>query len=47
VDWVDPDSYSMWAPDCIEKDGQYFFYFPSREKNAEDQRGFSIGVAVN
>ena len=29
VPWVQPDSYSMWAPDCVYKDGKYYFYFPS------------------
>ena len=29
VPWVKPDSYSMWAPDCIERNGKYYFYFPS------------------
>ena len=43
VPWVRPDSYSMWAPDCIERNGKYYFYFPSAPK---DGRGFGIGVAV-
>jgi len=41
---VRPDSYSMWAPDCIEKDGKYYFYFPSSPK---DGRGFAVGVATS
>ncbi len=44
VPWVRPDSYSMWAPDCVEKDGKYYFYFPSTPKGA--MRGFGVGVAV-
>lgn len=43
VPWVRPDSYSMWAPDCVERNGKYYFYFPSAPK---DGRGFGIGVAV-
>ena len=43
VPWVKPDSYSMWAPDCIERNGRYYFYFPSAPK---DGRGFGIGVAI-
>jgi hypothetical protein len=43
VPWVRPDSYSMWAPDCIERNGKYYFYFPSAPKNG---MGFGIGVAV-
>ena len=27
VPWVRPNSYSMWAPDCVEKNGKYYFYF--------------------
>lgn len=45
VPWVAPDSYSMWAPDCVFKNGKYYFYFPSTPKG-EGKRGFSIGVAV-
>src|SRR5690349_9461455 len=29
VPWVKKDSYSMWAPDCIFKNGKYYFYFPT------------------
>ena len=43
VNWVDSTSYSMWAPDCIAKNGKYYFYFPAKPKN---DRFFSIGVAV-
>ena len=43
VPWVRPDSYSMWAPDCVERNGKYYFYFPTAPK---DGRGFGIGVAV-
>ncbi len=47
VPWVKPNSYSMWAPDCIEKDGKYYFYFPSIAKNTlNNGRGFTIGVAI-
>lgn len=45
VPWVQPDSYSMWAPDCVCKDGTYYFYFPSTPKG-EGRRGFSVGVAT-
>ena len=44
VPWVRPDSYSMWAPDCVEKNGKYYFYFPSTP--AGGMRGFGVGVAV-
>ncbi len=45
VPWVQPDSYAMWAPDCVEKDGRYYFYFPASPRG-EGRRGFGIGVAV-
>lgn len=46
VPWVAPESYSMWAPDCVFKDGKYYFYFPSTLAG-ENNRGFSIGVAIS
>ena len=44
VPWVRPDSYSMWAPDCVERNGKYYFYFPSTPGGA--MRGFGVGVAI-
>lgn len=44
VPWVKPNSYSMWAPDCVYKDGTYYFYFPSAPKEG---RGFAVGVATS
>jgi hypothetical protein len=46
VPWVKPDSYSMWAPDCIFRNGKYYFYFPSTPKDTTSGKGFTIGVAV-
>jgi hypothetical protein len=47
VPWVKPDSYSMWAPDCIEHNGKYYFYFPTSPKDTTAYgRGFRVGVAV-
>lgn len=46
VPWVRPDSYSMWAPDCIERNGKYYFYFPTSPKDTAYGRGFTVGVAV-
>ena len=37
VPWLNRDSYDMWAPDCLFKNGKYYFYFPV---------GGRIGVAV-
>ena len=36
VPWVRSD-YSMWAPDCVFKNGKYYLYFPANNR---------IGVAV-
>ena len=43
VPWGKPDGYSMWAPDCVFKNGKYYFYFPNAPRNG---RGFAIGVAT-
>ncbi len=39
VKWA---SKQLWAPDCAEKDGKYYFYFPARDKKGM----FRVGVAV-
>lgn len=45
VAWADSTAYSMWAPDCIERAGKYYFYFPTAAKPG-GARGFSVGVAI-
>jgi hypothetical protein len=47
VPWVKPDSYSMWAPECVFRNGKYYFYFPSTPADSTIARGFTIGVAVS
>ncbi len=48
VPWVRKDSYSMWAPDCIYRNGKYYFYFPSMPADTLTHgRGFNIGVAIS
>ena len=37
VPWLRRMSYNMWAPDCVYKNGKYYFYFPT---------GGGIGVAI-
>jgi len=39
IPWV---SKQLWAPDCAEKDGKYYFYYPARDKDGM----FRIGVAI-
>ncbi len=48
VPWVDSTSYSMWAPDCVERNGKYYFYFPANKKpeDKNQRRSFGIGVAT-
>ncbi|MBP5336874.1 MAG: family 43 glycosylhydrolase [Bacteroidales bacterium] len=46
VPWGNPTAYSMWAPDCVEKDGKYYFYFPNAPGRGRGF-GFGIGVAVS
>lgn len=47
VPWGNPAGYSMWAPDCIFRNGKYYFYFPDATKDTSYGRGFAIGVAVS
>ncbi len=48
VPWVDSTTYSMWAPDCVERNGKYYFYFPANKNAAgpNGRKGFGIGVAI-
>ena len=43
VPWGKPEGYSMWAPDCVYKNGKYYFYYPNAPREG---RGFAIGVAI-
>ncbi len=47
VPWVDSTSCSLWAPDCIYRNGRYYFYFPARAKDRKVRRSMRIGVAVS
>ncbi len=48
VPWVDSNTYSMWAPDAVERNGKYYFYFPANKKRPEGAQrgGFGVGVAI-
>jgi hypothetical protein len=37
IPWISKMNYDMWAPDCVFKNGKYYFYFPV---------GGKIGVAI-
>ena len=43
VPWGKPDAYSMWAPDCVCKNGKYYFYYPNAPKSG---RGFADRKSV-
>ena len=45
VPWVREDSYTMWAPCAIERNGKYYFYFPAPAK-PEFGFGSMVGVAI-
>jgi len=42
-------AYSMWAPDCIYRNGTYYFYFPAGMIDTTSRwgRSFRIGVATS
>lgn len=49
VPWGNPKGYSMWAPDCAENNGKYYFFFPDFMKRDGQEGQFSpfrVGVAV-
>ena len=39
VPWADPTGFAMWAPDCVFKDGKYYFYFPAKAKDGSSEDG--------
>jgi len=49
VPWKQPlkgDGKFMWAPDCAYKNGKYYFYFPSPNKDPWNST-WKIGIAVS
>jgi len=44
VPWGKKGSYTMWAPDCVEKNGKYYYYFPAEP---HDRKWHKIGVGVS
>ena len=42
----------MWAPDCVYKNGKYYYYFPHPSQNSDDETGswrenWRTGIAVS
>lgn len=46
VSWGRKDGGFMWAPDCVYKDGTYYFYFPHPSGN-DWNKTWKIGVATS
>jgi len=47
VPWGEKGTYAMWAPDCIEKDGKYYYYYPAKPKKDKAFRRIGVGVSDN
>ena len=45
VPWGTRNTYSMWAPDCIERGGKYYFYYPAEPKDKSGFRRIGVGVS--
>ncbi|MFI3289686.1 MAG: family 43 glycosylhydrolase [Rikenellaceae bacterium] len=45
VPWGERDTYAMWAPDCIEKDGKYYYFYPAKPANDSAFRRIGVGVS--
>jgi len=45
VPWGQRDTYAMWAPDCIEKDGKYYYYYPAGPADKSSFRRIGVGVS--
>jgi len=46
VSWGRPEGGFMWAPDCVYKDGKYYFYFP-HPSGTDWNNTWKIGLAVS
>jgi hypothetical protein len=46
IPWANPKAYSLWAPDAIERNGNYYFCFPAPAKDTSYGWGFCVGFAV-
>jgi len=47
VPWVNTNANAMWAPDAIERNGTYYFYFPAIADSSTGFKGRKIGVATS
>jgi Beta-xylosidase len=47
VSWGRSEGGFMWAPDCVFKNGKYYFYFPHPSGNEDWNNTWKIGVATS
>jgi hypothetical protein len=47
VPWVNSSTYSMWAPDCVYKNGKYYLFFPAISTDTIKGKNRRIGVATS
>lgn len=45
VPWGKKNAFAMWAPDCIEKDGKYYYYYPAEPQDGSAFRRIGVGVS--
>ncbi|MDG1805500.1 family 43 glycosylhydrolase [Flavicella sp.] len=46
VPWGVKDGFGMWAPDCVEKDGIYYYYFPAPPTDKSAFRRVGVATAT-
>lgn len=47
VPWGRTDGGFMWAPDCVYKNGTYYYYFPHPSDNTDWNGSWKIGIATS
>lgn len=47
VDWGRPEGGFMWAPDCVYKNGLYYYYFPHPSGSEDWGTTWKMGVATS
>jgi len=47
VPWGKKDGFGMWAPDCVEKDGIYYYYYPAPPKDKSAFRRIGVATATS
>ncbi|ARV16558.1 family 43 glycosylhydrolase [Polaribacter sp. SA4-12] len=47
VPWGKKDGFGMWAPDCVEKDGIYYYYYPAPPLDKSGFRRVGVATATN